>query len=186
MSRIGKQPVAVPQGLTVKVSDRAVTIKGAKSELTQAVHPSIQVEWDESKRLLKVSRKSDEKQDKALHGLTRALLNNMVLGVIQGYSRSLEIHGVGYQAKMEGKTLVLTVGFSHPVRIPVPAGLEVQVTAATNPARFTVRGADKQLVGEFAAEIRHIRPPEPYQAKGIRYTGEVIRRKAGKTFVSGE
>lgn len=170
----------------MKVTDGTVTIKGPKSELTQRLHPAIKVAWDESKRLIKVSRHSDEKQDKALHGLTRALLQNMVVGLTQGYSKTLEIHGVGYQAKLEGKTLVITVGFSHPVKIPVPAGLEVQVTAPTNPARFTIRGADKQRVGEFAADIRHIRPPEPYQGKGIRYGDEVIRRKAGKTFVSGE
>ncbi|HOX38660.1 MAG TPA: 50S ribosomal protein L6 [Candidatus Brocadiia bacterium] len=182
MSRIGKNPIPVPAGVKVSVSGQAVAVEGPKGKLTRQVNQEIKVEWDDKGRALKLTRSDDLQQNRALHGLNRALLANMVKGVSDGFQKGLEVHGTGYQAKMEGKDLVLLVGFNHPVRKPVPEGLKVQVTQPTAPGRIIVDGCDKQLVGQFAAEVRHIKPVEPYQGKGIRYANEAVRRKAGKAF----
>jgi large subunit ribosomal protein L6 len=176
MSRIGRKPIPVPSGVEVKVDGSTVSVKGPKGELTRSFRPemSIALENDE----LVVTRPSDAKPHKALHGLTRALLANMVEGVTNGYTRALEIIGVGYKAEKKGDALVLTVGYSHPVSYPEPEGIKL---STTSPTVVVVQGIDKQKVGQVAAEIRSVRPPEPYKGKGIRYQGEQVRRKAGKT-----
>jgi large subunit ribosomal protein L6 len=176
MSRIGKRPVPLPQGVTVSVAGREVTVKGPKGEIKRLVHPEMKVEADDKQVL--VARPSDETRHKALHGLTRTLIRNMVQGVSQGYSKSLEIHGVGYKAELQGGGLKLTVGFSHPVDFKAPPGIKFTVD---NNTLIKVDGVDKELVGQVASEVRKVRPPEPYQGKGIRYQGEHVRRKAGKT-----
>jgi len=179
VSRIGKQPVRIASGVEVKVADGRVRVKGPKGSLDEAVAPhcSIEVAGGE----VRVARDSDEKRAKAMHGLMRALVANMVKGVTEGFSRSLDIIGVGYRAEVSGKKLTLTIGYSHPVIVEIPQGLEVVAESQT---RLLVRGANKQQVGQFAAEIREIRSPEPYKGKGIRYVDEVVRRKVGKTGVS--
>jgi|WetSurMetagenome_2_1015567.scaffolds.fasta_scaffold02215_18 large subunit ribosomal protein L6 len=190
MSRIGKIPVAIPDKVKVSVTGNTINVEGPKGKLAWTFHETLKVVVDEAKKQLRVERPNDERQSRALHGLTRALIANMVKGVTVGYERGMEIYGTGYSANLQGRKLVILCGFAHPVERIVPAGLEVVVEVAATrgndtPAKFTVKGCDKQQVGEFAAEIRHIRPPEPYLGKGIRYLGEQIRRKAGKTFVSG-
>jgi large subunit ribosomal protein L6 len=175
VSRIGKKPITVPDGVTVSVGPRRVTVNGPKGELTQDV--SDRVEIVEEDGSLTVQRASDRGPDRALHGLTRSLIANMVTGVTEGYERRLEIQGVGYRARLQGKALELTVGFSHPVSISAPEGIEFEVP---QPTQVIVRGIDKQQVGEIAARVRRVRPPEPYKGKGIRYEGEQIRRKVGK------
>lgn len=175
MSRIGKMPVPVPQGVEVAIEGSTVRVKGPRGELSYTFHPAMRIERTDG--ALVVRRPSDEKFHRALHGLTRALLANMVTGVTAGYSRTLVLSGVGYRAAKQGNKLVLTVGFSHPVEVVPPPGVEIEVPA-TN--RIVVRGCDKQQVGEVAARIRRIRPAEPYLGKGIAYEGERIRRKAGK------
>jgi len=175
MSRIGKKPVPVPGGVTVEVKGKAVTVKGPKGELNRTFHPEMTIELDGS--TLTVTRPSDSKQHRALHGLTRALLANMVTGVARGYSRTLEIVGVGYRAEKKGSALVLAAGYSHPVQYAEPPGIRI---SAPNPTTIVIEGADKEQVGQVAAEIRAVRPPEPYKGKGIRYAGEQVRRKAGK------
>ncbi|HHV93933.1 MAG TPA: 50S ribosomal protein L6 [Firmicutes bacterium] len=175
MSRIGKMPVEIPSGVEVKVDGQTVTVRGPKGTLTQEFHPDMIIALEGN--TVVVRRPSDEKQHRALHGLTRALIANMIEGVTKGYQKDLEISGVGYRAALQGKKLVLTMGFSHPVEFEPEPGIEFEVPA---PTRITVRGIDKQLVGETAARIRAVRPPEPYLGKGIRYAGERIRRKAGK------
>jgi large subunit ribosomal protein L6 len=182
MSRIGKKPIPVPAGVTVTVGDGRVAVKGPKGELALAVHPAMRVAHDRAAGALIVSRPSDARDHRALHGLTRSLIANMVEGVTRGYTKRLTIHGVGYGAKLEGKALLLSVGYSHPVRCEPPTGVKVEVV---NPTTVAVSGCDKQAVGQFAAEIRRVYPPEPYKQKGIRYEGEVVRKKAGKTFVGG-
>ena len=177
MSRIGKLPVTLPKGVTIAVKpDNTVTVKGPKGELTQKMHENmtITVEGD----VITVTRPDDVKQNRALHGLTRALVANMVKGVTEGFEKKLEIVGVGYRAQMQGKKLVLTVGYSHPVEFEQPAGITFEVPA---PTKITVSGIDKQVVGEIASQIRRTRPPEPYKGKGIRYENEYVRRKEGKT-----
>ena len=176
MSRIGKAPITVPAGVNVSVDGRDVTVKGPKGELKMTVAPTMQVEVNEG--VVTVSRPNDEKQNRSLHGLTRTLINNMVVGVNEGFSKTLEINGVGYRAAKEGKNLVLNVGYSHQVIMPEIEGIEVEVP---NPNQVIVKGIDKQKVGQFAAEVRGKRPPEPYKGKGIKYDYEVIRRKEGKT-----
>jgi large subunit ribosomal protein L6 len=175
--------------VTVAVEDHRVRVRGPKGELTLNVHPALTLRLDQEGRTLSVGRTSDAKFHRSVHGTTRSLLANMVTGVTEGFSRLLEVHGVGYRARVEGGALVLQVGFSHPVHLGVPGGLTVtaeQVRQATGVIHvITVSGADKQQVGEFAAEVRRVRPPEPYLGKGIRYRGEQVRRKAGKAFVSG-
>jgi large subunit ribosomal protein L6 len=179
MSRIGKQPVALAKGVEIKVADGRVRVKGPKGQLEEAVAPHCTVQV--SANDVRIERDSDEKRAKGMHGLMRALIANMVTGVTTGFSKSLDIIGVGYRAEVQGKKLTLTIGFSHPVVVEIPQGLEVVAETQT---RLVIRGASKQQVGQFAAEIREIRPPEPYKGKGIRYVDETVRRKVGKTGVS--
>ena len=176
MSRIGKAPITVPAGVNVSVDGSKVTVKGPKGELSMNVAPNMKVELNEG--VLTVSRPNDEKANRSLHGLTRTLINNMVVGVNEGFTKTLEVNGVGYRATKEGKNLVLNVGYSHPVIMPEIEGIEVEVP---NPNQIIIKGIDKQKVGQFAAEVRGKRPPEPYKGKGIKYDYEVIRRKEGKT-----
>ena len=176
MSRIGLMPVPLPKGVTVNIEGSTVQVKGPKGELVRTLNPEMQIKLEDNRLL--VERPTDQRRHRALHGLTRALLNNMVLGVSQGFARRLEIEGVGYRAEMQGKNLVLNVGFSHPVVVEPPPGISFEVEKGTR--MFAVLGADKEMVGEMAARIRRIRPPEPYKGKGIRYQGERVRRKAGK------
>lgn len=175
MSRIGKMPVVIPDGVQVKVDDHTVMVKGPKGELTREIHKEIQVNVEDGQ--IVVTRPSDEKLHKSLHGLTRTLVANMVEGVTKGYERVLEIKGVGYRASKQGNKLVLSVGYSHPVEMEAPQGIEFEVP---QPTRIIVRGINKELVGEVAAKIRAVREPEPYLGKGIMYEGERIIRKAGK------
>ena len=175
MSRVGRKPIPVAGGVKVSLKDHHVTVKGPKGELQATVHPDIKVELKDD--LITLTRPSDNKQHRALHGLWRALLAGMVLGVQEGYSRKLELIGVGYRAEMKGKKLQLAVGYSHPILFIPPDGVTIQTPTQTN---ITVGGIDKQLVGQVAAKIRSFRLPEPYKGKGIRYEGEVVRRKAGK------
>lgn len=178
MSRIGKKPVPLGKA-KVNVKDQLVQFDGPKGKLELKVHPTITVKLDTAKQELVVTRPNDEKQSKALHGLTRALLANMVEGVLNGYKKSLEIQGVGYKAEMKGKNLVLSLGYANTISVPVPTGLTVTLEG---PTKIHVAGADKQMVGNFAAEVRKIRKPEPYKGKGIRYEGEKVKIKAGKAF----
>lgn len=177
MSRIGRAPITVPAGVDVKIdADNVITVKGPLGTLTQKVSSRMTIEKDGA--TIKVSRPSDEKEDRSIHGLTRTLINNMVVGVKDGYSKTLEINGVGYRAAKAGKTLNLTLGYSHPVAFEEEGGITFDVP---NPNTIIVKGADKQKVGQIAAEIREKRPPEPYLGKGVKYNYERIRRKAGKT-----
>ncbi|HLI52192.1 MAG TPA: 50S ribosomal protein L6, partial [Thermomicrobiaceae bacterium] len=175
MSRIGRRPITVPSGVDVQVEPGLVRVKGPKGELSQPVSPMMTFERENG--TLVVQRPSDERQARSLHGLTRTLVANMVQGVTEGYKKDLEIRGVGYRAALDGQTLVLTVGYSHPVRMVPPEGISFTVET---PTRLSVNGISKELVGEEAARIRRVRPPEPYKGKGIRYVGEYVRRKAGK------
>jgi large subunit ribosomal protein L6 len=179
MSRIGKKPVPVASGVKVAVQDHLVRMEGPKGKLELKVHPAITVKFDEPKKELVVTRPDDERQSRALHGLTRALLANMVVGVKDGYKKSLEIQGVGFKADMKGKNLVLSVGYANQITVAIPAGVTVQVEGGT---KVHVTGPDKQAVGQFAAEVRKVRKPEPYKGKGIRYEGEVVKIKPGKAF----
>jgi large subunit ribosomal protein L6 len=176
MSRIGKQPIEIPSGVDVKVGeDAVVVVKGPRGELTQRVHPEMRLVRDEG--VLRVERPTDEGFHRSLHGLTRSLIANMVEGVTKGYEKRLSIVGVGYRATMKGKALEVLVGFSHPVTVAAIDGIEFETPT---PTQIVVRGNDKQLVGEVAANIRKIRKPEPYKGKGIRYENEYVRKKAGK------
>lgn len=177
MSRIGTKTIALPSGITVEVKDRAVRVKGPKGELLLSLLPEIDVAVDGS--TLTVKRIMTNADASARHGLTRSLLANMVKGVADGHERKIEIIGVGYRAQIKGKTLVLSLGFSHPIDFSIPDGIEI-VQDEKNKALLTIRGIDKQLVGQVAADIRTLRPPEPYKGKGIRYTDETVRRKPGK------
>ncbi len=180
MSRIGNAPIQIPSGVDVTLQDREVIVKGPKGELRQKIVGEIEVIREDS--TLRVVRKSDEKYHRSLHGLTRTLINNMIIGVTQGFRKDLEISGVGYRAAKDGDSLVLSVGYSHPVRLQPPAGITYVVES---PTRISVQGIDKQLVGAEAARIRSVREPEPYKGKGIKYVDEVIRRKAGKAGKAG-
>jgi len=175
MSRIGKMPVTVPSGVDVKIDGQNVTVKGSKGELARTFHERVGFEMDEG--VLTVTRPDDARESKALHGLSRALLNNMVVGVSEGFSKDLEIQGVGYRAALKGRDVELQVGFSHSVTVGAPDGITFDVP---EPTKISVSGIDKELVGQVAANIRKVRPPEPYKGKGIRYVGEYVRRKAGK------
>ena len=175
MSRIGKKPIPVPDGVTVDVGTGLVSVKGPKGELSQVVDRDMKVAQDGDE--LTVERPTDRGPHRALHGLTRSLIANMVEGVTNGYEKRLEIQGVGYRARLQGKALELSVGYSHPVTVQAPDGIEFEVPQQTE---VVVRGIDKQLVGETAARIRRVRPPEPYKGKGVRYAGEHVRRKVGK------
>ena len=176
MSRIGLMPISIPDGVEVKIEGARVRVKGPKGELEQGFRAEIAIREEDGN--LRVTRESDEPQVRALHGLTRALLNNMVVGTSEGFEKNLEVHGVGYRAELKGSTLVLNVGFSHSVEITAPSGIQFDVDRRAG--LIKVKGIDKQLVGQVAADIRKVRPPEPYKGKGIRYRGEYVRRKAGK------
>ena len=177
MSRIGRMPIAVPAGVTVEVAaGNVVTVKGPKGTLTKELHPDMIIKQEGAE--LTVSRPSEIKMHKALHGLTRTLLNNMVVGVTEGYSKKLEVNGVGYRVQMQGKNLVMNLGFSHQVEMVPVDGITIEAPTANE---IIISGIDKQVVGEFAAKVREKRPPEPYKGKGIKYATERIRRKEGKT-----
>ena len=176
MSRIGKMPIAVPAGVTVDIAENnKVTVKGPKGELSRNLAPEMEIKMDGD--VITVTRPNDLKRNRALHGLTRTLLNNMIIGVTEGYTKTLEVNGVGYRAAKQGKKLVLNLGYSHPVEMEDPEGLETKV----EDNKIIVSGIDKEKVGQYAAEIRSTRAPEPYKGKGIKYDYEVIRRKVGKT-----
>jgi large subunit ribosomal protein L6 len=175
MSRIGRLPVAVPSGVDITIDGQAVTVKGPKGELKHVVAEPITVEQGDEG--IAVKRPNDERQSRALHGLTRSLINNMVLGVTEGYEKKMEIHGTGYRVANKGGNLEFALGYSHPITVEAPEGISF---AVETPTRFSVQGIDKQLVGEVAANIRKLRKPDPYKGKGVRYSGEHIRRKVGK------
>src|SRR5438067_1043894 len=180
MSRIGKQPVAIPGGVKIQVADGKVRVEGPKGKLELTPHPAMQIQSDGKN--LTVTRPNDERLNRSLHGLTRTLINNMVEGVTKGYEKRLKIEGIGYQARMDKKAVVLTVGFANPIAKTPPEGVTVEVSGDNT---IIVKGADKQKVGQFAAEVRAVRKPEPYKGKGVRYENEVVRRKEGKSFTSG-
>jgi large subunit ribosomal protein L6 len=180
VSRIGKKPVTIVPGVKVHLAEREIKVSGPKGELKASVHPDISVEIADGQVILK--RNSDEKKYKALHGLWRALVQNMVTGVTAGYTRKLELVGVGYRAEIKGKKLQLLLGFSHPILFAAPEGITIEAPTQTN---ITISGIDKTLVGQVAAKIRSFRPPEPYKGKGVKYEGERIRRKAGKAAAAG-
>lgn len=181
MSRIGKLPVEIPSGVEVKIDGSAVTVKGPKGELTREFHPDMKIEMVDNTVL--VTRPSDQKQHRSLHGLTRTLVANMVQGVTRGYQKNLEIQGVGYRAALQGNKLVLSLGFSHPVEVVPAEGIEIEVP---RPTQIFIKGINKEMVGQLAANIRDLRPPEPYLGKGVRYQGEHVRRKAGKAGKAGK
>lgn len=175
MSRIGKKPITIPEGVTVDVSPGRVSVKGPKGELSQVVSLEMSIQVEDA--TLTVERPTNRGEHRALHGLTRSLIANMVQGVTEGFEKRLQIQGVGYRARLQGKALELNVGYSHPVPVPAPEGIEFELP---QPTQIVVRGIDKQLVGEMAARLRRVRPPEPYKGKGIRYADEHVRRKVGK------
>ena len=177
MSRIGKQPITVPSGVDVVIDGRTVTVRGPKGTLSHTVPEPITVQWAPDGTLL-VERPDDERRSKSLHGLSRTLVNNMVVGVSQGYEKQMEIHGVGYRVVLKGSNLEFSLGYSHPVPVAAPDGITFTVDS---PTRFSVAGINKETVGEVAATIRKLRRPDPYKGKGVRYAGEKIRRKVGKT-----
>lgn len=176
MSRIGKKPIEIPKGVEVKLDGTVFTAQGPMGTLTYTIPSGISVDIQDSQ--IVVTRASDQKRYRALHGLVRSLINNMVIGVATGFTKTLDIVGIGYRAKREGNTLNLAVGYSHPVNFPVPEGITIDVQGQN---KIIIKGADKQLVGQVAANIRRVRPPEPYKGKGIRYSDEIVRTKVGKT-----
>jgi len=176
VSRIGRKPISLPPGVEISIENNIMTVKGPKGVLSQSIPEDITIDQQENELLVK--RPSDIKKHRAMHGLARALVANMVTGVTTGFEKKLEMVGVGYRAQMQGSKLVINIGFSHPVEVEPPQGIEFEVPAVT---KITVKGIDKQLVGNTAADIRAIRKPEPYKGKGLRYENEVVRRKAGKT-----
>jgi large subunit ribosomal protein L6 len=182
MSRIGKQPVVIPAGVKVQVEGGKVRVEGPKGKLEFVPHPAMKVEHDDKKKAVTVARPDDERLNRALHGLTRTLIFNMVEGVTKGYEKKLKIEGVGYQARMNKKAVVLTVGYANAIEMLPPDGVTAELP---DPTTIIIKGADKQKVGQFAAEIRQVRKPEPYKGKGIRYENEQVRRKEGKSFTSG-
>ncbi|MDY2903326.1 50S ribosomal protein L6 [Megasphaera sp. AM44-1BH] len=175
MSRVGRMPIDIPAGVTATLDGQVITVKGPKGELTRTLHPDMKVTVQDN--VITVERPNDEKNNRALHGLTRALIANMVKGVTEGFKKELEIVGVGYRAQMKGKKLALTLGFSHPLELDAPEGITIECPSAT---QIVISGINNEHVGEFAAKIRGYRLPEPYKGKGIRYVGEHVRRKAGK------
>jgi large subunit ribosomal protein L6 len=182
MSRIGKQPVKVPDKVKVRVAEGKVFVEGPLGKLEFAPHRNIKVEFDDKAKEIRVTRPDNERLNRSLHGLTRTLINNMVDGVVKGYEKRLKIEGIGYQARMDKTAVVLTVGYANPISMIPPAGVAVTLV---DPTTIVIKGPDKQKVGQFAAELRHVRPPEPYKGKGIRYENEQVRRKEGKSFASG-
>jgi large subunit ribosomal protein L6 len=191
MSRIGKKPVIIPQGVKIEQNGQLISVSGPLGNLQMDCHPRIKVKVNDSEgKILLENEHPENRQCKQMHGTTRALIANMVAGVSKGFEEKLEIYGAGYNVKEQGGKLLLQVGFAHQVERPIPKGIKVSIEVGATrgddvPARFTVSGIDKALVGHFAADIRKIRPPEPYRGKGIRYAGERIRRKAGKAFTTG-
>ena len=175
MSRIGRKPINIPAGVTVTIDANVVTVKGPKGTLTQAFHPNMSIKAGGNEIL--VTRPNDEKENRALYGLTRTLVHNMVVGVTEGFKKELDVNGVGYRVQMQGKNLVMNLGYSHQVIVPSIDGITIECPTAN---KIVISGSDKQAVGQFAAEVREKRPPEPYKGKGIRYTGEVVRHKEGK------
>jgi large subunit ribosomal protein L6 len=192
MSRIGKAPIAVPDGVDVQLEGPRVTVKGPKGQLARELHPEMQIVRENG--TIEVRRPSESRVHRALHGLTRSLVANMVTGVTDGFGKTLEVYGVGYRAQKQGERMVLALGYSHPIELTAPPGIEITEVQTFSPTqaneylstRFTVRGIDKEAVGQFAAEIRSLRKPEPYKGKGIRYQGERVRRKAGKAAGKGK
>lgn len=182
MSRIGRQPVAVPAGVKVQVAEGKVKVEGPKGKLEFAPHRNMTVQHDEAKKVVSVTRPDNDRLNRALHGLTRSLIANMVVGVTKGYEKRLKVEGIGYQCRLEKKAVVLTVGFANAITVAPPGGVTVEVP---DPNTIIIKGADKQKVGQYAAELRHVRKPEPYKGKGVRYENEVVRRKEGKSFASG-
>ena len=182
MSRIGKQPVAIPAGVKVRHADGKLFVEGPKGKLELTYHRAMKVQVDDGAKAVRVERPDDERLNRALHGLTRSLIANMVEGVTKGYEKRLKIEGIGYQARLDKKALVLTVGYANAIELKPPDGVTVELS---DPTTIIIKGADKQKVGQFAAEVRHVRPPEPYKGKGIRYENEQVRRKEGKSFASG-
>jgi large subunit ribosomal protein L6 len=182
VSRIGKQPVAVPANVKVTVAGNTVRVEGPKGKLETNFRPEVAVKHDTDKKAIVVTRSNDERQSRALHGLTRSLIQNMVKGVVDGYEKKLKVEGIGYQARKDGKAVTLTVGYANAISLTPPDGVTFDVP---DPTTIIVRGADKQKVGQFAAEVRAARKPEPYKGKGVRYDTEVVRRKEGKSFASG-
>jgi large subunit ribosomal protein L6 len=181
MSRIGKQPVALPSGVKAHVADGKVRVEGPKGKLELVVHRNMKVQLDDGAKAIKVTRPDDERLNRSLHGLTRSLIANMVQGVSKGFEKRLRIEGIGYQARMDKKALVLTVGYANAVSLNPPDGITVELP---DPTTIVIKGADKQKVGQFAAEVRRVRKPEPYKGKGIRYEKEQVRRKEGKSFAT--
>ena len=180
MSRIGKAPISIPSGVNVTVKDNAVTVKGPKGELVQNIHSELEVKVEDG--TLTVERPNDEKEMRSMHGLYRSLINNMVVGVSEGYKKQLELVGVGYRATNQGQLLELALGYSHPIHLMLPSEIKVEaVTDRKSNPIITLESADKQLLGQVCAKIRSLRKPEPYKGKGVRFKGEVIRRKAGKS-----
>lgn len=178
MSRIGKKPIAIPSGVKVSVADREITVEGKLGKLVWSHRPEVAVQVDDEAKTVVVSREKDDRHDRAYHGLTRSLIQNMVVGVTAGYEKRLEIHGVGYLGAVQGDILQLRVGFANEIHKKIPAEVEVTCPDQTH---VVIKGIDKQKVGQFAAEVRAVRKPEPYKGKGVRYEGEQVRRKAGKT-----
>ena len=190
MSRVGKKAIPIPDGVNVAVSGRTVNVDGPVGKLCWTHRPELAVRLDEKARTVIVERHSDDRLGRSLHGLTRSLIANMVEGCAKGYSKAMEVYGVGYGVQYQGNRLTITCGLSHPVVFEVPASLTVEVQAAqargeSEPAKLTISGADKQAVGELAARLRRAKPPEPYKGKGVRYAGEKVRRKLGKAFAGG-
>jgi len=181
MSRTGKKPIPVPDKVKIKLNDQTIEVEGPLGKLNLVVHPKIKVALEN--KTLNVIRPDDFPESRSLHGLTRALVNNMVVGVTEGFKKELDIQGVGYRAEVKGEFLNLTLGFSHPVNFPIPNGIKIAVDKQTH---LTITGRDKALVGQVSADIRDLKPPEPYKGKGIRYSDEVVRRKAGKTAASSK
>jgi large subunit ribosomal protein L6 len=190
MSRLGKKPIDVPSNVKVSIANNTVSMEGPFGKLSEVFRPEVAVAFDAAAKKITVSRKDDSRLSKALHGLTRAVVNNMVLGVTKGYSKTLEVYGTGYGVKQEGKMLALSVGFANVVKIEIPAGVKLQIQTPqsksnTQAAVFSISGPDKQIIGELGAKIHRVKKTEPYNGKGIRYQGEHIRRKVGKALAAG-
>ncbi len=191
MSRLGKKPVAVPSGVKVNITDQTISVEGPKGKLSFTYKSQISTAFDANAKVVNVSRKDDTREAKALHGLTRAIIANMMVGVTEGYSKTLEIYGTGYGVKQEGNAVALSVGFANVVKMEIPKDVKVTITTPqaksnTSPAVFTIAGPDKQVIGEYAANIRRVKKPEPYNGKGIRFQGEHIRRKVGKALAGAK
>jgi len=191
MSRLGKKPVAVPSGVKGNISDQTISVEGPKGKLSFTYKSQISTAFDANAKVVNVSRKDDTREAKALHGLTRAIIANMMVGVTEGYSKTLEIYGTGYGVKQEGNAVALSVGFANVVKMEIPKDVKVTITTPqaksnTSPAVFTIAGPDKQVIGEYAANIRRVKKPEPYNGKGIRFQGEHIRRKVGKALAGAK